>query len=247
MYSDNFFEISENANLKSVTTVSELRHYVNIYGITNELLSYFSINENIIGEIIDGCYGYLDIKDLINDTKYRKECIIQRQQKQLSKEETFLGHLERIEELHLLRKEFCTIGTNKIKRRLNKIANDNYIAKLFRIALEIEDKNIQAKEATGLYSDKIYNDKYKLIIELVNEFKKYNLTFGKQDSDLRNISYIIYFELPNCEQISFHTNLNNPEIIPNYLKEWDNKKNATLKKLEQGILINFPQIINLTR
>lgn len=75
-----------------------------------------------------------------------------------------------IRDLQIARDKFLGIGTNKTKRRLNKISETDVVAKAVRIALEIEDKNIQAKNSYGKYKDKIYNEKENLIEELIDLF-----------------------------------------------------------------------------
>lgn len=50
---------------------------------------------------------------------------------------------------------------------------------------------------------------------------------------------IVYFELPDCEQISFHCTFKNPKELPRYEKEWDRKVNSTLGKLETAISKNY--------
>lgn len=144
------------------------------------------------------------------------------------------------------RNEFLSIGTNKTKRRLNKLSENDKIAKAIRLALEIEDKNIQAKKYYGKYKDKIYDQKYIFIKQLIDLFKTTDWIYGKQKSDVRDTNYIIYFEIPFTEQISWHVSLfenNNIKEIPNYTKEWDKKINSTLKKLEEVIKNKYSKII----
>lgn len=68
------------------------------------------------------------------------------------------------------------------------------------------------------------------------------MKFGKQPSDVRKTKNIIYFEIPNCKQISFHCDLESDLEVPNYDDEWDGLKNSTLEKLEEGILLTFKDI-----
>lgn len=239
---NNFTRITYSSDANNVETVSELRHYNNCHGITKSVLDKFKTNRDIIFQIINGCYGSLYVKDLVNDPNYRQEKINERIKNDIAKFEAFANNEERILKLSQCRLNFCNIGTNKIKRRLNILSKTNYIAKLFRLALEIEDKNILAKDASFYYKDKIYAQKHNLIAELIELFKSNNLIYGKQNSNVKETKFIIYFELPNSEQISFHSDLNNPDDIPNYDKDWDGKQNSTLEKLEAGILLTFPNI-----
>ena len=56
-----------------------------------------------------------------------------------------------VEDLEDLRTDALGIGTNKIKRRLNKLAKEDNIAKIIRLMIEIEDVNILAKKYYGKY------------------------------------------------------------------------------------------------
>jgi hypothetical protein len=138
-----------------------------------------------------------------------------------------------IQDLEDFRKNMLGLGTNKIKRRLNKLSKNNTIAKAIRLALEIEDKNISAKKYRGY--DKYYESKYKLILELIDLFNQENWIYGKQKSDGIDTDYIIYFEIPGCEQISWHVNFDDPDSILDYNKNWDGKINSTLYKIADSI------------
>lgn len=70
----------------------------------------------------------------------------------------------------------------------------------------------------------------------------HNFSFGKEISNVRETSYIIYFEIDVCGQISFHTDLESPNTIPDYPKQWDGLENSTIFKLEEYILFKYPQI-----
>lgn len=147
--------------------------------------------------------------------------------------ENFYEYDELISKLKNKRKTFATIGTNKSKRRLNKLSKNNYLAQALRIALEIEDKNICAKDSYYKYKEKIYNQKYKLIMELRDIFKLNNWTYGIEKSDVPGVTHVVYFEIPGCEQVSWHLSLNNKNDFPKYDKKWDGKKNSTLDKIEK--------------
>lgn len=109
--------------------------------------------------------------------------------------------------------------------------------------MEIEDKNILAKttqDKYGKYNDyttKIYNAKYQLIKELISLCKNNNYIFGYEKSDTKYPNSIMYFELPDMEQISFHVDLSDDELktYPQYAGTWDGQENATLRKIENAI------------
>lgn len=121
------------------------------------------------------------------------------------------------------------------------MASTNFIAKLYRIALEVEDKSIQAKKSYGKYKEQIYNQKTTLICELIELCDLHNIPYGMQKSDNNLTSCIVFFELPNCEQISFHTTINNKKL-PTYNKPWDGEINSTLPKILDAIVKTFPNI-----
>lgn len=139
---------------------------------------------------------------------------------------------QQIEQLAQCRLGFAGIGTRKAKLRLNKLARSNSLAKAVRIALEIEDKNISAKKSYGEFRIKIYGQKTRLIYDLAEHCKKHNWVYGIKDSDELPMSHVIYFELPYCEQISWHFTPSNELDFPDYKNEWDGKINSTLRKLE---------------
>ena len=147
-----------------------------------------------------------------------------------------------IDKLEYQREQFCGIGTRKIKIRLNKLAQKELNAKLYRLALEIEDKNISAKKYEN-YRDKYYQEKSERIAELIKICLDNNIIVGWQkqnNDDFRLPLYVVYFELPFCEQISWHS-YDFPKC-PIYEKQWDGKEESTLKKLEAAILKQYPLI-----
>lgn len=214
-----------------------MRHACNIFGY-----DYVSKKmKKSIDRIIDLCeslaHGSNYILEALNckEIKYRK--IIKDFEKEFIEiENKKLLAIEKnenlIEALKEKRKTFCEIGTNKAKRRLNKLSQTSNLAKAIRIAIEIEDKNICAKKCYGDYQDRIYRKKTELILDLKKLFEIEKWIFGVQKSDIPGISHIIYFEIPECEQISWHFTPPKDMSFPDYLKEWDQKENSTLDKLE---------------
>lgn len=136
------------------------------------------------------------------------------------------------------------VHARRIKLFLNKlIKQGDKVAEMYRLALETEDENIKAKE-NRYYADKQYNKKRELIDQLINLCKENNIIYGIQDSDVKDVNYIIYFDLPDCEQISFHNSFENTEDIPEYKNEWDSIPCSTLPKIKQAILKHYPEEIN---
>lgn len=170
------------------------------------------------------------ISDLEDESEYDNYNIIKAQ----------LKNEELIKDLNNLRKDMLGIGTNKIKRRLNKLSIKDSIAAAARLALEIEDKNICAKKYS---STAYYNNKYNLIIKLISLFKDNKWVYGKEKCNSIETDYILYFEIPGCEQISWHTNLLNIKEIPDYCGKWDKKVNSTLNKLSDFIKKEYSFIL----
>lgn len=241
---DNFYEITQNLNPELVDTVSEFRHYINCHGITGGLIKHFKTNPETLSKICDNAFGSSFVKNLVNNKKALEAEIIKRVESDYTKFLALEKNNELVESLRDNRKSFCGIGTNKIKRRLNKLAKSDSVAKAYRLMLETEDKNIQAKDSYWKYKDKIYAEKHKLINTLIDLCRLEGYIFGKQKSDVRATSNIIYFDLPNCRQISFHCTLDNANNVPDYTKEWDGEVNSTLTKLEEAILNKYPEIID---
>lgn len=145
-----------------------------------------------------------------------------------------------VEELQRKRKMFAGIGTNRAKRRLNKLALSSPIAQAVRLALEIEDKSISAKNSYGGYQEKIYDQKEMLIFRLCSLFKGEGWPYGIESSNNPSASHVAYFEIPGCEQVSWHFSPGKmASSLPRYGGKWDKKKDSTLKKLEaatEGLL-----------
>lgn len=134
--------------------------------------------------------------------------------------------------LKTARVEFCGIGTRKTKLRLNKLAASSPLAKAYRTALEIEDASTSAKRYYA-YRFEHYERKQQLIHDLIELCREHGWQFGKHKSDSFETKWIVYFDLPDCEQISFHCNLETD--VSDYTKAWDGKCGSTLDKLEAAI------------
>lgn len=125
------------------------------------------------------------------------------------------------------------MGTRRVKLRLNRLSRTSATARAFRLALEIEDCSALGKKYGGAWSYTYYEKKHALIHELIILFGAHGWTYGKHQSDAFHTRWIIYFELPGCEQISFHANLECE--CPDYAGKWDGKVHSTLNKLECAI------------
>jgi hypothetical protein len=130
------------------------------------------------------------------------------------------------------RSNFAYIGTNKAKRRLNKLGEKCPIAKAIRVALEAEDNNLCAKESYGKYKEKIYRRKSRNIVELISIFKENGWNYGIGVSDTHKTTNIIYFDMPlDGKQISWHYSPAENANLPLYSGVWDGLEHSTFGKL----------------
>lgn len=154
-----------------------------------------------------------------------------------------MGNRNRVKQLKTARQQALGIGTRKLKLRLKRLAATEPLALAAYLALLIEDANVNAKRWGPRYAHRYYEQKRKFIEELILLFKHWEWVFGVQPSNLPDTKHVIYFELPECEQISFHyTHVGAP--LPVYEKEWDGKRDSTLLKLLAFIEREFPAIIS---
>lgn len=153
----------------------------------------------------------------------------------------------------LLKKEMCKgLGQRKVKCMLNALQKDDLIAAMYRLALEVENCNINAKKYKDCkyfeYRTNYYDLKHEHLSDLVGLVEKYNehhdnkIVYGIQESDTIEPPYVCYFELPGMEQISFHSYFikSNMPIYPN---DWDGKVNSTLGKIEMAIMRRYRDVI----
>lgn len=152
------------------------------------------------------------------------------------------------------------IGQRRIKLFLNSlIKKGDKVAGLYRLAMECENDNINAKKyrntSSFSYKDDYYEKKRENIEQLIRDALEYNsglsedsadserVVMGWENSSVSGASLIVYFELPGCEQISFHTDLNGhlKNAIGRYKSKWDEKVNSTLPKLEAAIKTRYSE------
>lgn len=151
-----------------------------------------------------------------------------------TKEAALEKNAKLIESLRNYRRTFCGIGTRKTKLLLNGLVKQGVpLADLWRTALEAQDANITAKRYSR-YQETMYLRKRDSLRELVRQYQKYGLVFGFQPTNDFSTKYVLYFDLPTGEQISFHTNDFDPSW-PKYAKAWDGEKLSTMRKLNKGI------------
>lgn len=144
-----------------------------------------------------------------------------------------MSRRELVTQLRDARGAFGGMGTKTVKLKLNSLVKTCHIAKALRLALETEDCSTLGKKYHGAWSDHYYNKKGQLIVELIELFNITGWLYGKHIVE-GFPKYVIYFEIPGCEQISFHCR-SLPDDIPDYPKAWDEKRNSTFGKLEAAI------------
>lgn len=232
------FDDDEFIDINAIEHLYELRHACNVYDLKT-VASTLKVSKPRIERLYNSnIHGSNYILDFIksSDNEFNLNFVkLEKEAKEhlVSKYEALDKNQKLIEKLKFGRVNFAGLGTNKSKRRLNKLSVNNFIAKAVRIALEIEDKNISAKNSYGKYKDKIYDQKQKLILELCKLFKSQNWIYGIQNSNNYSASHVIYFEIPGCEQISWHFSPDKNYNFPEYLGKWDEKENSTMEKLEK--------------
>ena len=145
-----------------------------------------------------------------------------------------------------MRESVCGVGTRKIKVFLNqKVKKGDKIAELLRVALELNDVNVSAKRYWGDYKRDYYSKKEDLIRDLNHLYRENGeLDYGYHYNPGRLTTHIMYYELPNGQQISFHCTLRDTTKIPLYGKEWDRLENSTYQKLECAIMEMYGNEIN---
>lgn len=236
---DDFKDYCDDIDVKKITHLYQMRHACNVIGfkdVSEGLGLSLGKIQSLYDSKISGSIELLPFLNSKDDEEFKKN-LIEKKKEAKEKENKRLAAEEKnnflVKDLHRQRNEFAGIGTNKAKRRLNKLAQSSVIAKAIRIALEIEDKSIQAKDSCWSYKDKIYRVKEELIEELAKLFKDQNWIYGIQKSDVKPTTHVVYFEIPDCEQISWHFTPNKISEFPVYSKDWDGKENSTFMKLEK--------------
>lgn len=214
-----------------ITHLYELRHFVNCNSLI-EASNEMNLKVDYIEELYDSdIHGSQYIGGITNqnfDSKF-KQLLKNTIDREKNIEQTYIKNNNLVQSLKKKRKTFCNLSTNKVKRRLTKI--NTTLSNTYRLAFEIEEVNILAKDSSPFYKDLLYKKKNYLIQDLIDicetEFWKYGMQTDNSNSFHNKV---IFFELPNCEQISWH--YDTYKQIKKYDKEWDKKINSTLNKLE---------------
>ena len=156
-----------------------------------------------------------------------------------AKEKAYRDAERRVEDYEQRKDTFCHgIGQRRVKLFLNAcIKAGDEVAQMYRLALEAEGVNLNAKKALKKYHSDYhaYDKKEECLRQLSDMCKRMSVVFGIQASTAPAARYVVYYELPGCEQVSFHTNEPEAAGWPKYDGAWDGKKCSTLGKLENAI------------
>ncbi|MCR5712643.1 MAG: hypothetical protein K6G46_09395 [Prevotella sp.] len=183
---------------------------------------------------------YQDLRQVVSmdNYKYIRDCPIN-----LGRQIAERENMQRVQDYTERKDVFCHgIGLRRVKLFLNKnIKEGDNVAKMYRLALEIECVNLVAKKALMKYHSDYYNydKKEELLRELIDACRLQDVNYGVQHSTVPATTHVIYFDLPECEQISFHTNLKEADCLPVYNGEWDGLRCSTLSKLESAIWAKY--------
>jgi len=227
----------DDIDVEKITHLYQLRHAYNVLGYRVVADGLKIPTDRVVRLYKSKANGSLELSQIIklDDEKF-KEFLAEKQREENERlriiNDVKYKNERLVNDLKKKRTGFAGIGTNKAKRRLNKLSITIPVAKAVRLALEIEDKSISAKNSYGKYQEKIYNQKTKIILDLCKLFKEQAWVYGVQESEVAPTSHVIYFEIPGCEQISWHFSPDKISEFPKYLAEWDKKINSTLRKLE---------------
>ena len=216
---------------EKIKKLYQLRHFCNVNSFCEATKEVFLKEEYIEDLYYSDIHGSTTISHLRNKNFLEEFEKLENEQEEIDEriEESEYRNYQLVQLLSEKRLNFCDIGTNKVKRRLTKISSTISLA--YRIALEIEDVNIKAKDTSDYYKQKVYDIKNHLILDLVKLCDENGWNYGIQKDKTNKVhSQVIFFELPNCEQISWHFTLKTD--FKKYEKEWDGKINSTLDKLE---------------
>lgn len=140
---------------------------------------------------------------------------------------------------------FCHgVGLRRVKLFLNRLVKQgDHVARMYRLALEIEGVNLAAKKALMKYHSDYhaYDKKEGMLRELMDVCREQGAAYGQQHSTAPAATHVIYFDLTGCEQISFHTNMHDAASLPAYDGQWDGKRCSTMQKLDDAIWSRYWQ------
>ena len=166
----------------------------------------------------------------------------------------------RISALNIAETKFCEkYDIMYIMKFLHEGMFDCPLKKMFYFALKAEYHSLKAKRMQNEEGDYIkanqeYTKKNNALEKLIKAVYKYNVNnpdnmvlygIGVDETLLKN-NGVLYFNLPNCGQISYHSTVKRDLklMLPKYSYKWNNA-NHTLTRIENGIVRNFHEELEI--
>ena len=227
-----YFEDEFYGNTNSVSYARWLYNRGEIYRLAKE----YCINEKLAEYIgTSNIPGYIKITDLKSqkDVDDIQEEIYRKNKK---KNDVIVHNNSNVE-------EFREMNSRKIKLRLNKLLDNDYVY-VIRKLIDAEEASIAAKNTYGKYVEYNYNKKSKCISEAIEKLKNTNLYYCWQEDKEYGMDYVFYVVLPTKEQVSWHGSdiEDMKNVIKNENFEWDGKLASTLPKLIDCLKYMCPSV-----
>ena len=146
---------------------------------------------------------------------------------------------------HLIIRDGVTVFPTQMKLaqfkiKLTRLARLHPLALAYRLALEIEDVNVKAKQYRGSrWELHYYGQRESLLIELVILCRRSSYRHGTRHEGSLNV---LYFDLPHCAQLSWHVR-DFPLIVPAYAQPWDGLRDATFSKIVTSVMHVYPEVL----
>ena len=245
-----------NLSIFSIQTVYDMRRYIELTGDIDGLVKKYGIPANEIEEMIS-CFcqwssGWVKVQQIVDNPD--EEYALAYERSQMS----YHDLKERSGSLLIERMYLCDIGFRQVRLFLLK----NYkhkrdkIAKIYQLAMDIEDKTIKIWDLDWLdrktpyeerneLKNKMEEQKAKLLRKLIQYYKRAGYEYGwrKCYEEVLDDVYI-YFDLPNNHQISFRIILTEKEKmeIPKYTERWNGNCHHTLKNIQYDLIVQYPEL-----
>lgn len=246
-YFFNKFNKKEPILLKDIKNVDDVNTYISNNGIDEKLRDYLGINElndeefHILMNVLHSEFTINDIRAIKDIQSFYNDSV-----EEYERTDYIAKNLS--EWYKKIKDNFLGIGTGSIDSLFDKLKSDcvydESLMNIVFLLLKTECVNMDAK--TTLKNKQCYRTKNLNIITLLNIYKEYGkLNYGLQTCNDKGtkINYIVYFELPDGKQISFHTHFNKEDIhgkgFSQYNGKWDRIRYSTFDKLEKFIEDNY--------
>jgi hypothetical protein len=249
-----------NLSISSIKTVYDMRRYVELTGDIDGLVKKYGIPANEIEEMIS-CFcqwssDWVKVQQIVDNLDEEYALAYERSQM------NYHDLKERAGSLLIERMYLCDIGFRQVRLFLLK----NYkhkrdkIAKIYQLAMDIEDKTIKIwdldwldrktpyEERTEL-KNKMEEQKAKLLRKLISCYTKTGYEYGWRSGYRDKTTDYVYFDLPNNNQISFRAILSDKEKIeiPKYSKRWNGMNHHTLQMIQDDLMIQYPELKEISK